>query len=168
LICQIWLIFYDCHGQLSGTIESTVTNFFANQELSMYHKIILVGNLGRDPEMRYTPSGQAVTSFNVAISDGFGDKKRTIWVRVSAWEKLAETCNTYLKKGSKVLVEGRFQSDPATGGPRVFQRQDGSSGASYEITASTVRFLTSRNEAESSSEDYSEQGGGIAEDDIPF
>lgn len=62
----------------------------------MYHTIILVGNVGRDPEMRYTPNGSAVTSFSVAVSDGFGDRKKTIWFRVSAWEKLAETTNTFL------------------------------------------------------------------------
>ena len=77
----------------------------------MYHTIIIVGNLGRDPEMRYTPSGQAVTNFNVATnrqytaSDG-SQVKETIWFRVSSWGKQAETCNQFLKKGSKVLVEG--------------------------------------------------------------
>jgi single-strand DNA-binding protein len=69
----------------------------------MYHTIIIVGNLGRDPEMRYTPSGQAVTSFNVAVSDGFGERKKTIWFRVSAWDKQAENVNNFLRKGSKVL-----------------------------------------------------------------
>ena len=134
----------------------------------MYHKIIIVGNLGRDPEMRFIPSGQAVTSFSVAVSDGFGDRKKTIWFRVSAWEKLAETCNNYLKKGSKVLVEGRMNADDS-GNPRTWNRQDGSTGASYEITAQTVRFLTSRNEPSG------DTGGGggypdlpIDEEEIPF
>ena len=76
-----------------------------------YHTTIIVGNLGRDPEMRYTPSGQAVTSFSVAVNDDYtnnnGERiKRTIWFRISAWGKQAETCNQYLKKGSKVLVLG--------------------------------------------------------------
>ena len=134
----------------------------------MYHKIIIVGNLGRDPEMRFIPSGQAVTSFSVAVTDGFGDRKKTIWFKVSAWEKQAETCNNFLKKGSKVLVEGRINADDS-GNPRTWSRQDGSTSASYEITAQTVRFLSSRGDSPS--------GGGetssypdlpIDEDEIPF
>ncbi|MCI0519757.1 MAG: single-stranded DNA-binding protein [Chloroflexi bacterium] len=114
----------------------------------MYHTIIIAGNLGKDPEMRYTPSGQAVTNFNVATSRQYTGSdgnlvKETIWFRISAWGKQAETCNTYLKKGSKVLVEGRLVPDAATGGPRIWTRQDGTSGASFEVSANTVRFLSS-------------------------
>jgi single-strand DNA-binding protein len=109
---------------------------------------ILVGNLGRDPEMRYTPAGQAVTNFNVAshrqYTDANGQQvKETIWFRITAWGKQAETCHQYLKKGSKVLVEGRLVPDPATGGPRAWQGKNGP-GASFELSASTVRFLSSR------------------------
>jgi len=111
----------------------------------MYHTIIIAGNVGREPEMRYTPEGKAVTSFSVAVSDGFGEKKHTIWFRVSAWEKTAEVVSQYLHKGSRVLVEGRLQSD-SNGGPRIWTRQDGTSGASFEITANTVRFLSSKSE----------------------
>lgn len=132
----------------------------------MYHTVIIVGNLGRDPEMRYTPAGKAVTSFSVAVSDGFGENKKTIWFRVSAWEKQAETCNQYLKKGSKVLIEGRLQADPS-GNPRTWTRQDGSVSASYEITAVTVRFLTARGEGGPG--EPMEPGGEMgSEDDIPF
>lgn len=119
----------------------------------MYHTLILIGNLGADPEMRYTPSGQAVTNFNVAsnrkytTSDG-NPVKETTWFRISTWGKTAENCNQYLKKGSKVLVEGRLNPDPTTGGPRVFTRQDGTSGATFEVTAQTVRFLSTRAEDE--------------------
>lgn len=136
-----------------------------------YHKIIIVGNLGRDPEMRFTPSGQPVTSFNVATNRQYTDSsgqpvKETIWFRVTAWGKLAETCNLYLKKGRLVLVEGRLTPDLNTGGPRVFTRQDGSSGASFEVTASTVKFLTPRGEEELPAE---EAPGTYSEtDDIPF
>ncbi len=137
----------------------------------MYHTIILVGNLGRDPEMRYTPSGQAVTNFSVAVDDSYtssnGERvKRTIWVRVSAWGKQGEACNQYLKKGSKVLVEGRLTVDPATGGPRLYSRQDGTQGASYEVSASTVRFLTSRSEGEGGYQQYDEPAAQSAGDDI--
>ena len=111
----------------------------------MFHTLILVGNLGRDPEMRYTPSGQAVTNFSVAVNDSYvkdGEKvERTIWVRVAAWGKLGENCNQFLKKGRKVLVEGRLVADPATGGPKTFTRQDGTAGAAFEVNATTVRFL---------------------------
>jgi single-strand DNA-binding protein len=138
----------------------------------MYHTIIIVGNLGRDPEMRYTPSGQAVTNFNVATnrqytsSDG-QQVKETIWFRVSAWGKQAETVNQYLKQGSKVLVEGRLVPDPATGGPRIYTRQDGSNGSSFEVSAATVRFLSTRGE-DTTSYSSSEQTGQPEEDDIPF
>ena len=136
-----------------------------------YHTIILVGNLGRDPEMRYTPSGQAVTNFSVAVSDNYtnssGEKvDRTIWVRVSTWGRQAETCNQYLKKGRKVLVEGRLTVDPATGGPRVWTRQDGTPSASYEVSATTVRFLSSRGDEEGGATTAPEQAAG--EEDIPF
>jgi len=134
----------------------------------MYHKIIIVGNLGRDPEMRFIPSGQAVTSFSVAVTDGFGDRKKTIWFKVSAWDKQAETCNNFLKKGSKVLVEGRMNADDS-GNPRTWSRQDGSTSASYEITAQTVRFLSSRGDGPSEGgESFSYPDLPIDEDEIPF
>jgi len=114
----------------------------------MYQKIIIAGNLGKDPEMRYAPNGDAVTSFSVATNRKYTDKggqlvNETTWFRISVWGKQAETCNQYLKKGSSVLVEGRLQADKATGGPRTFTRQDGTLGASFEVTAETVRFLSS-------------------------
>lgn len=143
-----------------------------------YQKIIVVGNLGREPEMRYTPSGQAVTSFSVAVNETYtnnnGEKiKKTIWFRVTTWGKQAEICNQYLKKGQQVLVDGRMNADPSTGGPKIFTRQDGAAGASFEITAQTVRFLSSRAESEGGGGPIP-AGGGMEmaelppEDDIPF
>jgi single-strand DNA-binding protein len=142
----------------------------------MYQTIIIVGNVGRDPEMRYTPSGQAVTSFSVATNRQYTNNngetvKETTWFRISAWGKQAETCNQYLKKGSKVLVEGRLTADPATGGPRVWTGQDGSTRASFEVSSSTVRFLSSRGENEAGSmgsAPASEEGGAPLDEDIPF
>ena len=142
----------------------------------MYHTIIIVGNLGRDPEMRYTPSGQAVTNFSVATSRQYtgsnGESvKETIWFRVSTWGKQAETCNQYLRKGSKVLVEGRLVPDQSTGGPRLWTRQDGTSAASFEISANTVRFLSSRTDDEGgygSGESSSGSTLNDGEDHIPF
>lgn len=142
----------------------------------MYQQIVLVGNLGRDPEMRYTPSGTPVTSLNVATnrkytgSDG-QQVKETTWFRVSVFGKQAEACAQYLKKGSSVLVEGRLTPDPTTGSPRVFTRQDGSTGTSFEIFANTVRFLGGRDGASgaasptSAPEDAAAAG---AEEEIPF
>ena len=144
----------------------------------MYHKIILVGNLGRDPEMRYTPNGQQVASFSLATSEKWTGhdgqtQERTIWWRVTVWGKDAENANQILKKGSKVLVEGRMTPDPKTGNPRVFTRQDGSSGAAYEVTALKWVNLTSRSAGQSAeSGDLATAGedeaGGGDEADIPF
>ncbi len=141
----------------------------------MYQKIIVVGNLGTDPEMRYMPDGTAVTNFNLATNRRWTDKAtgqpvdETTWFRVSVWRRQAETANEYLSKGRKVLVEGRLRPDPNTGGPRLWTRQDGTVGASFEITADTIRFLSGREEG-----DYAPSGsagGGAAaqeEDEIPF
>lgn len=137
----------------------------------MYQKLIIIGNLGRDPEMRYTPSGQAVTNFSVATnrqytgSDG-QQVDETVWFRVSAWGRQAETCNQYLRQGSKVLVEGRLTSDTATGGPRIWTRQDGTPAASFEMSAGMVRFLSTRQEDEA----FQTTGAGDQpdEDEIPF
>ena len=129
----------------------------------MYQKIILIGNLGREPEMRYTPDGNPVTSFSVATSRKYRDKDETTWFRVSVFGKQAESSNQYLHKGSRVLVEGRLSPDPATGGPRVYQRKDGTWAGSFEVYAETVRFLTARSE-----EGASETETGSQEEDIPF
>lgn len=118
----------------------------------MYHKIIVVGNLGRDPELRYTQDGTPVTNFSIAAnrrwngSDG-GQKEETVWFRVTAWRRMAEVCNEHLKKGRQVLVEGRLNPDPETGGPRVWTGKDGDARASFEITAINIRFLGGRGDA---------------------
>ncbi len=135
-----------------------------------FHTVILIGNLGRDPEMRYTPSGQPVTSFSVASNRSYtgsnGEKvDETIWFRVTAWGKQAETCNQYLRKGSKVLVEGRLVPDK-NGGPRIWTKQDGTSGASFEVTASTVRFLSTRGEGGAG--EPMEEHAGESDNEIPF
>ena len=132
--------------------------------------LIIIGNLGRDPEMRYSPSGDPVTSLNVASNRQFNDasggkQKETTWFRVSVWGKQAESCNTYLQKGSMVLIEGELKPDKETGNPRIYTRQDGSQGTSYEVTARNVRFLTPRGGAQ---EDMVDDGGDLGEEDIPF
>lgn len=142
----------------------------------MYHKVVLVGNLGRDPEMRYTADGTPVTSFSIATNERWtgrdgAQQERTTWWRISAWRRLAETCNQYLSKGSQVLVEGRMNPDPESGGPKTFTRNDGTVSASYEVTAAIVRFLGGRADV-TSSEGPSDQDvppeADMEEDSIPF
>lgn len=139
----------------------------------MYHIVIVVGNVGKDPEMRYTPQGQAVTNFNVAANRQYKTKegetvKETIWFRVQSWGKRAEVNNQYVKKGMKVLVEGTLIPDKATGAPKVFKKQNGESGATFEVNASTVRFL-SRVEAELYEGNQGENdGSALDEDEFPF
>lgn len=140
----------------------------------MYQHITLVGNLGRDPELRYTPAGQPVTDLSVATKevwrDQAGEKQdRTTWWKVSVWGKQAENCNQFLAKGSRVLVEGTLRGDES-GNPRTYQKKDGTTGSSFEMTAKEVRFLSAKN--------GSDDGGGaaapaatkvgVAMDDLPF
>ncbi len=115
-----------------------------------HQKLILIGYLGAEPEMRFTPSGQSVANFSLATNRQYTGKdgetvKETIWFRISAWGKLAEICNQHLHKGSQVYIEGRLNADPATGGSRLWTRQDGSPAASFEATAETIRFLGGKN-----------------------
>ena len=147
----------------------------------MYQQITLVGNLGRDPEMRYTPSGTAVTNFSVATSQSWtgqdGQRQdKTVWFRVNAWARLAETCNQYLTKGQKVLVVGEVEE------PNVWTDREGNARASLDVRARTVQFLNTRAESEAlaagmgqSGSQGAPMGGGSAaesvpsdEEDIPF
>lgn len=120
----------------------------------MYQKLIIAGHVG-SIEQRYTPEGKAVTTFSLAASTR---KDETVWFRVTAWDKLAETAYQYVRKGSKVLVEGRLRAD-SSGNPNVFQRKDGTYGASFEVTADNVRFVGSK-ERDDAADDYSA--------DVPF
>ena len=132
-----------------------------------YQKVIIVGNLGRDPELRYTPDGTAVTSFSVATNRRWTNRdgspgEETAWFRVSAWRRQAEVAAEYLKKGRQVMVEGRLQADPATGGPQVWTGQDGTPRASYELTADRITFLSGRDET-------TDAGGDVDDPEvIPF
>ena len=137
-------------------------------------KLPIIGHLGRDPEMRFTPSGKAVTNLIVAVNNQYAGSdgevvKETFWFRCSAWGKTAENCNSYLKKGSKVYIEGLLTADPATGSPRIWTAQDGTPHASFELSVKTIKFLDSRpaNGAPSTAD---QNAGGSADDidDIPF
>jgi single-strand DNA-binding protein len=144
------------------------------EEGTVYHKLVIVGNLGRDPEMRYTPDGTPVTTFSVATNrkwtsqDG-SQGEETVWFRITAWRRLAETCNQYLQKGRQVLIEGRLQPDKATGGPRIWTGNDGTSRSSYEVTAQTVKFLGRVGDVPAETpEDSPEEPPADDEDQIPF
>ena len=112
----------------------------------MFQQITLVGNLGRDPEMRYTPSGVPVASFSVATSKRYQSQdgqwqEKTVWFRVTAWRKTAETASQYLTKGSKVLIVGELEE------PRTWVDKDGNTQVSLDVTAQTIRFLSARGDS---------------------
>ena len=116
------------------------------------HKIVIIGNLGRDPEMRYTPSGQGVTSFSVAsnrryrTADG-EQREETMWFNVNAWGRQAEICNQYLTRGSQVYVEGTLTT-------RIFTGNDGQPRVSNDVRMTEMQMLGSR--------------GGMDDDRAPY
>ena len=115
----------------------------------MYQRIFLAGNLGKDPELRYTPNGTPVTQFSVATNEKWTgqdgqQQERTIWWRVSVWGKQGEEVSQYLRKGSQVFVEGRMDLDPETGGPKLWTGKDGRTRASYEVIARRVQSVSKR------------------------
>ena len=142
----------------------------------MYQKLIITGNLGNDPEMRYMPDGRAVSNFSVACNRRWTDRatgqpqEEVTWFRVSVWGRQAEAAHEYLSKGRQVLIEGRLRPDPVTGGPRIWTRHDGSVGTSYELVADRVQFLGGNG---SSNGNGQGPAGGAAEpsyseEEIPF
>jgi single-strand DNA-binding protein len=144
------------------------------------NKVQIIGNLGKDPEMKYTPSGKPITTFSVAVGrvsrtpEG-ENRDETEWFRVVAWDKLAETCNQYLRKGSKVYIEGRLQT-------RQWKDNNGADQKMVEIVANEMLMLDSRQgggeyggESRGSSAPPASRGGGApasgfddSDDDIPF
>ncbi|MDP3183528.1 MAG: single-stranded DNA-binding protein [Desulfobaccales bacterium] len=131
------------------------------------NKVILVGHLGADPEMRYTASGTAVAKFRIATTEKFTDKQgnrqeRTEWHRITAWGKLAEICGQYLSKGKQVYIEGKIRSDT--------WEQEGVKRYSYEIVADTLQMLGSpgRGAEREPEPPFAPPEGGVPEEDIPF
>jgi len=128
--------------------------------MASLNKIMLIGNVGSDPEMRYTPNGKAVTSFRMATnyryagSDG-ERKEETEWFRVSVWGKQAESCNQFLSKGRRVYVEGRLYS-------RSWEGQDGQMRTSLEVSANRVIFLDKAAPVSLAEE------GELEPEDLPF
>ena len=118
----------------------------------MYQKVTIIGNLGTEPEQRYTPSGQVVTSFSVAASNQYKNAqgetvKETTWFKVQAWGKLGDVCKQYLSKGKKVYIEGKLVPDKTTGGPKLWTKSDGTSAASFDVNATEVKFLSPNDQA---------------------
>ena len=137
--------------------------------MASVNKVILIGNLGRDPELRYTQSDSAVTNFTVATNEKWRDKdgnnqERTEWHRVVVWGRSAENCAQYLQKGRSVYVEGRLQT-------REWEDKDGNKRQTTEINALTVQFLGGRGGASGSGDVRAggpDAGGTPSGDDIPF
>lgn len=107
----------------------------------MYQQITIVGNVGRDAEMRYLPDGKPVTTFSVATSEKWKDaqgqpQERTVWFKITTWQQLAEVCGQYVKKGMKVLVVGTLTE------PKPYQDRQGDWRASLDVRANVVRFLS--------------------------
>ena len=140
--------------------------------MASLNKAMLIGNLGKDPEVRYTASGQAVASFNLATSEKFKNKsgeweERTEWHRVTLWGKLAEIAGEYLSKGKTVYIEGRLQT-------RKWQDNSGNERYTTEIVGDRMQMLSPKGERKSGDSAGSSAGGGSYEeppfqdDDIPF
>jgi single-strand DNA-binding protein len=138
--------------------------------MASVNKVILVGNLGSDPEVRYTPSGRAVANFSLATTERFTNKEgekeeRTEWHKIVAWARLGEICGEYLTKGSQIYIEGRLQT-------RSWEDRDGNKRYTTEIVAQAMQMLGGSKkggEVASAEESHpSEEPVSIPDDDIPF
>jgi single-strand DNA-binding protein len=146
--------------------------------MASFNKIIVVGHLGRDPELRYTSDGTAVCNFSVATTERRKDKtgemqETTTWFRVNVWRRQAEIANQYLKKGKMVYVEGRLSQSE-------YQDREGQTRTTLEIQASDIQFIGSRGDEGGGGGSYEprpaasrasqpiEPAGPISDDDIPF
>ncbi len=134
-----------------------------------YEYTVIVGHVGREPEMRYTPNGTAVTHFSVAVNRRYTDKngqlqEKTKWFRVTTWGKLAEICNEHLAKGRLALIAGEVNAS-------AFVGQDGEPKASLEITARDVKFLGGKNGSGNGAQaqaDAAAASGPTPDADLPF
>ena len=141
------------------------------------NKVILIGRLGKDPELKYTPSGTPIAKFTLATDDVFKDQtgeqqRRTEWHNIVAWKRLAEICGEYLTKGKQVYIEGSIRS-------RQWEDQSGNKRTSYDIVAREMKMLGSKGDTERSTsqtqtsppsprEPEDTSGADITDDDIPF
>ncbi|PKN17926.1 MAG: single-stranded DNA-binding protein [Deltaproteobacteria bacterium HGW-Deltaproteobacteria-6] len=132
----------------------------------MINKAILIGRLGKDPEVRYTPDGTMVTNFNLATDEQWKDKngekvQKTEWHRIVTFGKLAEICGNYLVKGKLVFIEGRIQT-------RSWEDKDGVKRFTTEIVASDMKMLDSKGQGKADDMASSAQSGGTPMEDVPF
>ena len=132
------------------------------------NKIILIGRLGREPEMTYTSSGRAVTKFSLAVSRRWKDREsneqreETTWFNIVVWERLAETCNEYLHKGSKVFLEGRMTS-------HKFTDKDGAERTGWDVIATEMEMLDTKAESQArAARGGADPSNGEDPDNIPF
>ena len=125
------------------------------------NKFIAIGRLGKDPEVRTTAGGKSVANFSLATDSGYGEKKTTQWHRVVAWEKTAELAGKYLKKGSRIYLEGEVQYGK--------YEKDGVTHYTTDIVARNIQFLDTKSDAEKPDQSVElSTGGGAADNDIPF
>ncbi len=122
--------------------------------MASLNSVMIIGNVGTAPEMRFTPSGKPVTNFSVAVNSKYGETETTEWFSIVAWNKLAETCNQFVTKGQQVYVEGRLQT-------RNWEGDDGTKHYKTELIANRVQFLGQRKQ-----QDTTEETGDKA--DLPF
>ncbi len=128
----------------------------------MFQQCMIIGNLGKDPEMRYTADGTPVTSFNVAVNRKWDGGEKTWWFKVTCWRRLAETTNQYLKKGRRVMIIGEVSAN-------AWSDQEGNPRASLELNAREVKFLGGRDDqGAAGGGDYSQQMPPQQEEDLPF
>lgn len=121
----------------------------------MYQKLIIIGNLGRDPEMQYTQDGLEVTKCSVACKDG---KDKTIWIRITTFGKTAQAVKQHLSKGKRALFEGQLQADD-NGNPEIWTDREGKAHSSFQMIANQVVFLSPKDDGERAVDDM---------DNIPF
>ncbi len=139
----------------------------------MYSKLTIAGNVGNNPELAYLPSGTAKTTLSVATNRTYKDSKgqqvkETTWVRITFLGKLAEIVAQYVQKGRTILVEGRLQPDPQTGGPRIWEKKDGTKAASFEVFAEQVRFFRDGSDRPSQESPEPVQEASEPEPQMPF
>ncbi len=145
----------------------------------MFQQVIIIGNLGQDPELTYLQNGTALTKFSVATSEKWKGQdgqpvEQTTWWRITVWGGQAEPCNQYLSKGRQVQVLGTMVPDKETGGPRQWTDNDGNTRTSFELKARQVNFLGGgqqgggQNQQQSRPASTPAPDSAVTEDEIPF
>ena len=126
-----------------------------------WHQTTVLGNVGRDPEQRYTSSGKAVANFSVAVNEKYKDTETTTWYNVVAWGKTAELCAEYLSKGSQVLLIGRMQN-------RKWEDREGNKRETAELVADRVQFIGNSASVSKGTHEEPDDHGFDPADDVPF